>query len=72
MSLAAPTGTPAPIVARLNGEINKSLADAAIVGRLRQIGVAPTPLTVVAFNDFIVREAGRWAAMVKISGAKAE
>jgi hypothetical protein len=30
------------------------------------------PLTVAAFDDFIRNDAGRWAELVKISGAKAE
>ena len=72
MSIAAPAGTPQPILERLNAEMNKALADAAFAGRLRQIGVEPTPLTVAAFNDFIVSDSGRWAAMVKLSGARAE
>jgi len=40
--------------------------------RLRQVGVEPKPLTVAAFDDFIRHAAGRWAELVKISGAKAE
>jgi hypothetical protein len=42
------------------------------VQRLRQVGVEPTPLTVAAFDDFIRNDSGRWAELVKISGAKAE
>ncbi len=72
LSIAAPAGTPAPILERLNGEINKALGDSALSERLRQVGLEPAPLTVASFNDFIPREAGRWAEMVKISGAKAE
>jgi tripartite-type tricarboxylate transporter receptor subunit TctC len=72
MSLAAPAATPHAILSRLNAEMNKALADASFAGRLRQIGVAPTPLTLAAFNDFIVREVGRWTAMVRLSGARAE
>jgi tripartite-type tricarboxylate transporter receptor subunit TctC len=72
MSVVAPAGTPAPIVARLNNEMNKALADRDFVQRLRQVGVEPTPLTVAAFDDFIRNDSGRWAELVKISGAKAE
>src|SRR5471032_3498175 len=72
MSIAAPAATPPAILSRLNGEINKALADASFAGRLRQIGVAPTPLTLTAFNDFIGREVARWTEMVRLSGAKAE
>jgi tripartite-type tricarboxylate transporter receptor subunit TctC len=72
MSVVALAGTPAPIVERLNSEINKALADRDFVQRLRQVGVEPMPLTVAAFDDFIRSDAGRWAELVKISGAKAE
>jgi hypothetical protein len=34
--------------------------------------MAPLPLTVAAFGDFIKRDASRWAELVKMSGAKAE
>lgn len=72
MSIAAPAATPPAVLSRLNGEINKALADASFAGRLRQIGVAPTPLTLAAFNDFIVHEVTRWTEMVRLSGARAE
>jgi len=72
MSIAAPAATPPAILSRLNAETNKALADASFAARLRQIGVAPTPLTLTAFNDFIGREVARWTEMVRLSGAKAE
>jgi tripartite-type tricarboxylate transporter receptor subunit TctC len=72
MSIVAPTGTPAAIVDRLNSEINKALADSGFVERLRQVGVDAMPLTVAALDDFIRNDAGRWAELVKMSGAKAE
>jgi tripartite-type tricarboxylate transporter receptor subunit TctC len=72
MSVVAPAGTPAPILQRLNSEINKALADRDFVQRLRQVGVEAMPLTVAAFDDFIRSDSSRWAELVKISGAKAE
>jgi tripartite-type tricarboxylate transporter receptor subunit TctC len=72
MSIVAPTGTPTPIVERLNGVLNRALAEPDFVQRLRDSGMAPLPLTVAAFGDFIKRDASRWAELVKMSGAKAE
>jgi tripartite-type tricarboxylate transporter receptor subunit TctC len=72
MSVVAPAGTPAPVLQRLNSEINKALTDRDFVQRLRQVGVEPRPLTVAAFDDFIRYDSGRWAELAKISGAKAE
>lgn len=72
LDVAPPAGTPASILGRLNGEINVALQDSAFMQRLRQVGVEPMPLTVTAFGDFIRYDAGRWAELVKKSGAKAE
>ena len=72
MSVVAPAGTAAAILDKLNSEINKALADHDFVQRLRQVGVEPMPLTVAAFDDFIRDDSGRWAELVKVSGAKAE
>jgi tripartite-type tricarboxylate transporter receptor subunit TctC len=72
MSIVAPAGTPMPVVERLNDVLNKALAEPDFTKRLRDNGMAPLPLTVAAFGDFIKRDASRWAELVKISGAKPE
>jgi tripartite-type tricarboxylate transporter receptor subunit TctC len=61
-----------PIVAKLNNVLNKALADPHFSQRLRDSGMAPLPMTVAAFGDFVKRDSGRWAELVKLSGAKAE
>ena len=61
-----------PVVERLNGVLNKALGEPDFTQRLRDNGMAPLPLTVAAFGDFIKRDASRWAELVKLSGAKAE
>jgi hypothetical protein len=38
--------------------------------RRQAVGVNATPLTVTAFDDLISRDAGRWAELVRLSGAK--
>jgi tripartite-type tricarboxylate transporter receptor subunit TctC len=72
MSFVGPVGLPAPIAARLNGELNKALADPPFAQRLREVGIAPLPMSIEAFADFIKRDAARWAELVRSSGAKAE
>lgn len=72
LSIAGPTGMPAAVRGRLNGEINRALAEPIIYERLRQVGLDAAPLTLGAFEDFIRSDAGKWAEMVRISGAKAE
>jgi tripartite-type tricarboxylate transporter receptor subunit TctC len=72
MSIVGPAGLTAPIAARLNGVLNKALADPAFAQRLAEVGLAALPMTVDAFGDFIKRDAVRWADLVKSSGAKVE
>ena len=68
--IGAPRGTPAEIIDRLNGEINAFIADAAIRARLAEFGGLPMPMTSAEFGKFIVEETGKWAKVVKFSGAR--
>ncbi len=70
--LGAPKATPAPVVQKLNEEINAALADPQFKGRLIDLGGTPMPLSVPEFSQFIDSEIGKWAKVVKLSGAKAE
>ena len=72
MSIVGPAGLPAPIAARLNGALNKALAEPAFAQRLAEVGLAALPTTVDDFGEFIKRDAVRWAELVRSSGAKAE
>lgn len=71
-SVVAPAGLPELIASRLNTEINKALAEPAFAERLQKVGLEPTPLTIQSFGDLIRRDAGRWAELVRVSGAKAD
>lgn len=68
--IAAPTGTPAPVVARLNGEINRLLATDAIRRRYDDLGAEPQPRSVAAFDALIRSETEKWARVVAATGAK--
>ena len=68
--IVAPAGTPAAIVARLNGEINKALALPELAQQLAVEGAVPTPATPSAFADLIEREIPRWAEVVKAGNVK--
>ncbi len=68
----APKGTPAPIVVRLNNEINAALADPKIRARLADIGATPLVFTPAEFGAFIRAETRKWAKVVTSSGAKVE
>jgi len=71
--IAAPAGTPAPVVAELNRQINLVLADPDIHKKLEamgvQVGLAQTP---DQFGKFMSSEIDRYGELVKLSGAKME
>ena len=68
----APAGTPAPIINRLNSEINKALAAPDLKDRLLGVGVQPLGTTPEQFGTFIRSEAGRYAKIIKAAGIKPE
>ena len=69
---AAPAGTPAEIVARLNREINAAFGDDAMKARLAAISGDPMPGMPADFGKLISDETDKWAKIVKSAGLKAE
>ncbi len=70
-AIAAPRDTPAPIVARLNAEINKMLETAEVRATLQKFGVEGNPMSVQALNDLIVVDNKRFGDLVRAAGVKA-
>jgi tripartite-type tricarboxylate transporter receptor subunit TctC len=70
--IAAPRGTPADIVQKLNQEINAALADPAIRARLADLGSTVLPGSPAAFGKLLAEETDKWAKVVKFSGATSE
>jgi tripartite-type tricarboxylate transporter receptor subunit TctC len=68
--VAAPKGTPADVVAKLNKEINAGLADPKMKARIAQLGGSPMSMTPGEFDKFIVAETTKWAKVVKFAGIK--
>jgi tripartite-type tricarboxylate transporter receptor subunit TctC len=64
-----PTGTPAPIVARLNAEINRAIESADTRASLAKFGVDIRAGTADDFGAFLARERAKWSRAVKESGA---
>jgi len=49
----APTGTPPEIIARLNAELNATIAEAAVIERLEGLGVSAPRNSVEEFSSFL-------------------
>jgi tripartite-type tricarboxylate transporter receptor subunit TctC len=70
--IAAPRGTPAEIIDRLNREINAAFADPRMKARLTDVGGTVLPGTPEEFQKFVASEMEKWAKVVKFAGLKAE
>ncbi len=70
--ILAPKGTPAPIVAKLNAEINKALQDPGVRKSIEKEGGEVIGGTSQQFADLMKAELASWAAVVKASGAKVD
>jgi tripartite-type tricarboxylate transporter receptor subunit TctC len=65
-----PRGTPPPIVARLNAEIEKALKQPDLIAAMSRQGAEPTYKNAKSFGDYIEAELARWGAAVKAAGLK--
>jgi tripartite-type tricarboxylate transporter receptor subunit TctC len=69
-ALFAPAGTPAPIIQKLNAEMNRALADRETQTVLREHGMVPTGGSPEQLRSLLQRDTTRWSAVVRASGAK--
>ena len=65
--LAAPAGTSADIVRRLNREVNESLRAAELKAMYTKLGITANIVSPDQFGAFMREEAVRWDALVKAS-----
>jgi tripartite-type tricarboxylate transporter receptor subunit TctC len=70
--IAAPKGTPAPILERLHGELVKTVADPTVQTRLIEIGVEPASSTREEFKKFISSEIVKWRDIIQKAGIKGD
>jgi len=70
--LAAPAGTPRPIIDKLNAALNAALATDEVRQRLAIEGAEPQPTTPEEYGAIIDREVTMWSDLVKAAGIKPE
>jgi tripartite-type tricarboxylate transporter receptor subunit TctC len=68
--LFAPTGTPAAILQRLNGEVVKVLSMPDAQKRFQDLSISTIGDSRSEFESFLKTEFARWGRAVKVSGAK--
>ena len=67
----APAGTPAPIIARVNRELNAALSDAAVRARLTGQGMNLRLSQPAELGTFVDVQIERWAKVIKEFGIRA-
>jgi tripartite-type tricarboxylate transporter receptor subunit TctC len=68
-----PAGIPAPVVERLNREINAVLAKPEVLASLDKQGFEiPPPSTPAAFARIVTDDMAKWVPLIKASGARAD
>jgi len=72
LGLMAPRGTPAPIVNRLNAEVQKITRRSDVRDDWGRQGATPMTMGTEEFERFVADDIAKWARIVKISGAKPE
>jgi len=65
VGMLAPAGTPQPIVDKLNGEVQKALADPEMKKRFAVQGLEPVGGTPKEFTDYINAQQKKWAEVAK-------
>lgn len=71
-SIAAPAGTPQPIVDRIAMEVNAVMASTSVRARLLELGSElPDPMTPAQVDAFYKAERDLWIPIVRATGARA-
>jgi tripartite-type tricarboxylate transporter receptor subunit TctC len=71
-ALFAPAGTPAPVVAKWNADLNRVLAEPAVRAALEKQGMAAVGGEPRALAALLAKELERWSRVVAAAGIKAE
>lgn len=72
LGIMAPTGTPKPIIDRLNAEITKVVNQPDVKQDWAKQGAVPMTMKPDEFGKYLRDDIEKWAKVVKISGAKVD
>jgi tripartite-type tricarboxylate transporter receptor subunit TctC len=67
--LVAPAKTPAPVLARLENEIDAILKMTDVQKRFTELGAEPGTISGPAFGQFLADETAKWTGIIQSSGA---
>ena len=64
------TGTPEPILEKVNAAVVEAVKSTDFVGRMNSLGAVAAPMTRKEFSDFIKKEERDWADMIRPLGIR--
>jgi tripartite-type tricarboxylate transporter receptor subunit TctC len=70
LGLAAPSGTPAPIINRLNSQLREAWQSPQVRGRMEGLGLEAVTNTPAEFSKYIRSEIQRWRSVIVNAGVK--
>jgi tripartite-type tricarboxylate transporter receptor subunit TctC len=70
--LVAPAKTPAPVLAKLQGEVASILQMPDVRKRLTELGAEPGTISGEAFGTYLAEETAKWSKIIRASGVTAE
>jgi tripartite-type tricarboxylate transporter receptor subunit TctC len=65
----APAKTPAPVLAKLESEVDAILKMPDVQKRFTELGAEPGSISGAAFGRFLAEETSKWTKIVQSSGA---
>ena len=68
--MSVPTGTPAPVIARLAEEMVRAMTSADIARRLADLGIEYQPWTSAQFTAFVAQENAVWRPLIRDLGIR--
>ena len=70
--IAAPKGTPQPVIDKLYSEVKKALASPDLAKRFADQGAEPGGISPAEFQTFVKAETERWGKIIRAAGVKPE